>query len=144
MHLIFMVHSSNPDYNADCDYAVVELTPALVEQIRSRAVLVRRAAKQDSQLDEICFWDSTVNFYGSSLANACQDRKPSAAEPNTGTITSNLKRDTTAEEAEYIAAIDGLESLILAHACAGIDVTTPAYIEGIETTVEAIANHHGV
>ena len=44
---------------------------------------------------------------------------------------------------EYVAAINALESLVLAHACAGIDVMAPAYIEGIETAVEAVANPHG-
>ena len=34
---------------------------------------------------------------------------------------------------QFNAAIDCLESLILAHACAGVDVQSPAYIEGIET-----------
>jgi hypothetical protein len=38
-------------------------------------------------------------------------------------------------------AIDAIESLILAHACAGIDVESPAYIEGINTTLEAISNN---
>jgi len=42
---------------------------------------------------------------------------------------------------EYEAAIDGLESLVLAHACAGIDVNDPAYIEGIKTAVETISNN---
>ena len=48
-----------------------------------------------------------------------------------GTITSDLEKPQ----------FDAIESLILAHACAGIDVTSPAYVEGIETAVEAIANH---
>ena len=38
------------------------------------------------------------------------------------------------------SAFDGMESLILAHACAGIDVESPAYLEGIEVAVEAIGN----
>lgn len=38
----------------------------------------------------------------------------------------------------YEAAIDGIESLILAHACAGIDIESPAYLEGIETAIYAI------
>jgi CheY-specific phosphatase CheX len=33
--------------------------------------------------------------------------------------------------------VDGITSLILAHACAGIDVESPAYIEGIETAIQA-------
>jgi hypothetical protein len=37
--------------------------------------------------------------------------------------------------------IDGIESMILAHAIAGVDIESPAYIEGIETAVEAVANH---
>jgi hypothetical protein len=41
----------------------------------------------------------------------------------------------------YNAAIDGIESMILAHACAGLDVTTEAYKEGIKTAVEACANN---
>lgn len=36
--------------------------------------------------------------------------------------------------------MDALESILLAHACAGIDVTTPAYIEGLETAIDACIN----
>lgn len=36
---------------------------------------------------------------------------------------------------------DTIESLLLAHACAGIDVREPAYLEGIETALQAIANN---
>ena len=43
----------------------------------------------------------------------------------------------------YNSAIDGLESLVLAHACEGVDVTDTKYVEGIETALEAIANNLG-
>lgn len=43
--------------------------------------------------------------------------------------------------AEYNGAIDAIESLILAHAVSGIDIESPAYIEGIEVAVEACANN---
>ena len=36
--------------------------------------------------------------------------------------------------------IEGIESMILAHAIAGVDIESPAYIEGIETAVEAGSN----
>lgn len=45
-----------------------------------------------------------------------------------GTITSGIGEDS-------------IESVILAHACAGIDVTAPAYLEGIETAIQAIADN---
>ena len=70
------------------------------------------------------------------------DRKNTAKTPGAGTIASNLNGpSSTAAERRFNAAIDGLESLILAHACAGVNIESPAYIEGVETAVEAIVNH---
>jgi len=62
-------------------------------------------------------------------------------KPGSGAIASDLHAVGTASNRQFNAAIDGLESLILAHACAGVEVEAPAYIEGVETAVEAIANH---
>ena len=71
------------------------------------------------------------------------DRSNSLKEPGCGAITSDLRAPAkTAAQRCFNAAIDGLEALILAHACAGLDVQSPAYVEGIETAVEAIANHY--
>jgi len=53
-------------------------------------------------------------------------------------ITSNLHEEG---EDDYNTAMDAIESMILAHAVAGVDVKSPAYLEGIETAVEACANN---
>ena len=58
---------------------------------------------------------------------------------NGGSIISDLHIDPN--DIAYESAIDGLESLILAHACSGINTKTSAYLEGIETAVEAIAHN---
>ena len=42
---------------------------------------------------------------------------------------------------DYNSAIDGLESMVLAHACAGIDVRDARYVGGIGTALDAISNH---
>jgi len=42
---------------------------------------------------------------------------------------------------KHRAAIDAIESLILAHAIAGIDVESPAYLEGLETVQNALMNN---
>ena len=62
-------------------------------------------------------------------------------EVDGGAISSNLQGEDAEEDADYNLAIDGIESLILGHACAGIDIESPAYLEGIETAVEAAANN---
>ena len=60
---------------------------------------------------------------------------------NAGKITSDLKGD--GDNDELAAAMDAIESLILAHAFAGIDVASPAYVQGIETAVETCWNKLG-
>jgi hypothetical protein len=45
-------------------------------------------------------------------------------------------------QTSYNSAIDGLESLVLAHACAGVDVEDPRYVAGIAAALEAISNRH--
>lgn len=70
------------------------------------------------------------------------DQECSPGSPARGSMTSQLKepgRGTLVRT--FNAAIDGLEALILAYASAGVDIASPAYIEGIETAVDAIGNH---
>lgn len=45
------------------------------------------------------------------------------------------------DEEAYNSAVDGLESLILAHACSGVNIADARYIEGIRSAVEAIAQN---
>jgi len=78
--------------------------------------------------------------YGITLTLA---RENGVEEPGSGSIVSDLRDSETAANRQYNAAVDGVESLILAHACAGVDVESPAYLEGIETAVDAIANEFG-
>jgi hypothetical protein len=61
-----------------------------------------------------------------------------------GSITSELHdfdKDDMERDELYDTAMDAVESMVLAHAIAGIDVSSPAYIEGIETAVESCANN---
>jgi len=73
IRIIFETSSSNPDYNADCDYAVVELTPGLVDEVRRRVALARQAGQQDDDLYELYFWGGTAVFYDGGLVDACQE-----------------------------------------------------------------------
>lgn len=64
-------------------------------------------------------------------------------EPNgMGSVISDLCRDPayTANK-RWGAAVDALESLVLAHACAGINVASPLYVDGLKTAIDAINNN---
>jgi hypothetical protein len=68
---------------------------------------------------------------------------PSGTAGGIGSSLADLGGDDIYPAAYYNAAVDGLESLILAHACAGVDVEAPGYLEGIETAVQAICDNIG-
>lgn len=60
-----------------------------------------------------------------------------------GSISSDLHEETGDfyDDSVYNTGIDAIEAMILGHAVAGVDITTPAYVEGIETAVLALTNH---
>ena len=49
--------------------------------------------------------------------------------------------DMVAGRLQGNAAIDAILSFILAHACAGIDIESPAYLRSIETVFDAVSNN---
>jgi hypothetical protein len=65
---------------------------------------------------------------------------PDAQGRRWGRVTSSLHARGK-DDAHFNAAMDALESMVLGHACAGIDVTNPRYVEGIRTCLDACANH---
>lgn len=44
------------------------------------------------------------------------------------------------DDKNYNHCMDGIESLILAHAISGVDVTNKKYIDGIKTALESCSN----
>lgn len=57
-------------------------------------------------------------------------------EGGCGSVVKSLKEDR--RPSRYNAALDAVESLVLAHACAGINVCESKYVEGVQTTLDAI------
>jgi len=55
--------------------------------------------------------------------------------PGAGTVQSHLHHPN--DSPELTAALGAIESLALAHASARVDVQSPAYLEGLETAVDA-------
>ncbi len=73
-----------------------------------------------------------LNIYGIVISYDPQDKGSCA-------ITSKMKElPETEENAEFNAAVDGIESMMLGHFSAGVELTAPAYLTGIETAYNAI------
>ena len=56
---------------------------------------------------------------------------------------SSESADDARSRLEYNLIVDGIEALILAAACEGINVSSPAFVAAIETAVEAATNKFG-
>ncbi|MFV8456179.1 hypothetical protein ACNO5M_13895 [Vibrio owensii] len=62
----------------------------------------------------------------------------SPSDGNGCVITSDMKELDCPENDTFNAAVDGLESLILGHFAAGVDVATSEYLEGIKAAYHVI------
>jgi hypothetical protein len=63
--------------------------------------------------------------------------------PGSGTIVSDF-REPKVDGSAFDAALDALESLVLAHACLDVNlINNPNYISGVNTALDAIINNLG-
>jgi hypothetical protein len=62
-------------------------------------------------------------------------------ETKSGGVSSTLLEDFNDLDDNWNVVAHVLESLVLAHACAGIDVGSEEYQEGLETAIESCANN---
>jgi hypothetical protein len=59
--------SSDPDFNAGCDFALVDLTPACAERILSRMRALHNLAESDHSLHEAHYWDAEAAYFETTL-----------------------------------------------------------------------------
>ncbi len=71
--------------------------------------------------------------------NICLTYSPDGTA--SGSIESNLMRGFK-EKDDLSVALSAVESMILAHACAGVEVNSQRYLEGLSTAIDAIANQN--
>ena len=67
----------------------------------------------------------------------CQDAMEWASDRDMD--CQNDKNEQLQDNKIYNEKIDIIESMVLAHAVAGIDIKSPAYLEGIETVIAKIS-----
>jgi len=96
--------------------------------------IVEGGASISSDLKEVCPYCKKIECYCPKCEawyNSIQD--------SSDEIEKLVKEEN---RKSFNISIDALESLILAHACAGIDVEAYGYVEGIRTTLDAISTQY--
>lgn len=94
---------------------------------------------------ELPCYGIVITLDGTGGGSITSDLKEKLLDPKTASdsIEEEEMEDENAEKAEYNAAIDGMESLILALACTGqYDLQCPAFLEAVETAAQAIGNNY--
>jgi len=110
MKIIFHTHSDTPEYNGDCDCAVVDITPALVEQIQHRVKLAQKAFQEDDDLYELYFWGSTAEFYDHRLLEACEEAVAAATAGDDDTKDAAVRAwSDTLDQNEYAHLPEGVD-----------------------------------
>jgi hypothetical protein len=61
-----------------------------------------------------------------------------------GVLTSNLHVPEMESNEHLKASIDAIERLVVAHACAGVEVNSPTYVCGLRSAIDLIAKQHSV
>ena len=84
MLIILNTDSTNPEFHGDCDCAVVDLAPELVDQIQRRVELARQLGQEHNDLYEVYFWDGMADFYEGQLIEACEEALAAAADGKGG------------------------------------------------------------
>ena len=77
MKIVLRTSTSDPsgDFSADCECAVLDVTPSLVDMIRRRAEIARVAHERDANLYELYFWGwYHAEFYDYDVISVCEDR----------------------------------------------------------------------
>ncbi|MDA8646109.1 hypothetical protein N9L75_03550 [Porticoccaceae bacterium] len=76
-----------------------------------------------------------LNVFGIVITWDGQDRGGAS-------ITSDMKDTDDGDNNAFNTGVDGIESIVLGHFCAGLDVTEPAYLQGIETAYQSLCNNY--
>ena len=63
MRMVLKVWSSNPDYNAGCDYATVEISKELAKLTLRRINILSEQKALDPALYETYYWDSSPEYF---------------------------------------------------------------------------------
>ncbi len=117
MRVVLKVWSSNPDYSAGCDYAVVELPEEVAKVILRRINVLGEQKALDPSICETYYWDSSAQYFSPWVNRASESEEIQAACSELEETLEELQVDTC-EVVSAPANFHVLESQIATVECA--------------------------
>jgi hypothetical protein len=79
VRVVLKVWSTNPDYSAGCDYAVVEISGEFAKIMLRRINVLREQKALDPSIYETYYWDSSAQYFSPWVNRASQPHEVQAA-----------------------------------------------------------------
>lgn len=117
MRIVLKVWSSNPDYSAGCDYAVVEISEEFSKLALRRIEVLFEQKAVDPSLYETYYWDSSAQYFSPWVNRALQPSEVQESGFRLAETLEDLEVDTR-EVVTAPAEFRVLESQIAAVECA--------------------------
>lgn len=100
-------------------------------------------------------FDGSIKFGGGSIQSCLKETCPHCQDPNCDfdcpealgwASSSDIgdcqdNNEVLASQRSYNYACDAIEAMLLNHAIAGVNIESPAYLEGLEAAIDAVANN---
>jgi len=117
VRIVLKVWSSNPDYSAGCDYAVVEISEEFSKLALRRIEVLFEQKAVDPSLYETYYWDSSAQYFSPWVNRALQPSEVQESGFRLAETLEDLEVDTR-EVVTAPAEFRVLESQIAAVECA--------------------------
>ncbi len=117
MRVVLKTWSSNPDYSAGCDYAVVEIGEEFAKLAVRRINVLREQKALESSISETYYWDSSAEYFSPWVNRASQQSELEESGFDLGETLEHLEVDAR-EVVTAPADFRVLESQIAAVECA--------------------------
>ncbi len=94
MQVVLKTWSSNPDYSAGCDYAVVEIDEEFAKLAVRRINVLCEQKALDSSISETYYWDSSAEYFSPWGNRASQPSELEESGFDLGETLEHLEVDT--------------------------------------------------
>ncbi len=74
MKIVFATSSTDSDFNSDCDFAYVDLSPALARYVLGLMDAAIGLFRSNNAIHELHCWDCSARFFGMKLGDDLRDK----------------------------------------------------------------------
>jgi hypothetical protein len=135
MRIVVKVWSSDSERGLGYDYAIIECSEALLKRCLHRIGILRSQRALDPSLDEMCYWDSSAEYFSLWVHPLSPEAENQSCE---------LAKTIDALEVDNREAVIVAEQLNVSHECTGTVECAEMIVRNEGITFSALLRHDDV